>query len=182
MDATRRRLKGPKRPGSLARSGSHSGRARVPCKGVRPSCRSIQLAHARPACASFGRVSQECSHHACQRASPTVFLPSRLARDPARAKRISPERSATSPPPCDSEKNRHARESTRDATRRRLKGPKRPGSLASSGSRSGRLRMPRAGALAGKLKTFRIPLGRNADATHRHVRTQAQTHLGFRLG
>ena len=88
------------------------------------------------------------------------FLPSRLARDPARAKRISPERSATSTPPCDSEKNRDARESTLDATHRRLKGPKRPGPLASSGSRSGRLRVPREGALAGKLKTFRIPLGR----------------------
>ena len=88
------------------------------------------------------------------------FLPSRHARDPARAKRISPERSATSPPPlscgapCDGEKNRHARESTWDATRRRLKGPKRPGSLASSGSRSSRLRMGRGGQTL-KLSGFR---------------------------
>ena len=34
---------------------------------------AIQLAHARFSCASFGRVSQDSSHYACQRASPTVL-------------------------------------------------------------------------------------------------------------
>ena len=53
------------KPRSGSCSGSRSGLTR---KGV--SCGShVQLAHARPSCASFGRVSQGSLHHACQPAS-----------------------------------------------------------------------------------------------------------------
>ena len=47
---------------------------------------------------------------------------------------------------------------------------------------STRSALPQRGPWRANFKTFRIPLGRNADATHRHVRTQAQTHLGFCSG
>ena len=90
FNATRRRLQGPKRPGSLARSGSRSGLAKaseatlgiplgiplganaMPRKGV-TLAEAIQLAHARPSCTTLGRVRKDSSHHACQRASPTIF-------------------------------------------------------------------------------------------------------------
>ena len=44
----------------------------MPRKGV-TLAEAIQLAHARPSCTSLGRVSQDSSHQACQRASPTIF-------------------------------------------------------------------------------------------------------------
>ena len=66
------------------------------------------------------------------------------------------------PNPCQGkDQHRHAREF--NATRRRLQGPKRPGSLARSGSRSGLAKASEA-TLGIPL---RIPLGANADATQR---------------
>ena len=76
----------------VARSGSRSARARVPrngnSKGKRSQSRSGRTRMTRKgvtcgshtvsarqilSCASFGRVSQDSSHYACQRASPTVL-------------------------------------------------------------------------------------------------------------
>ena len=62
----------PRNGKSGKRSQSRSGRTRMPRKGV-TLAEAIQLAHARFSCASFGRVSQDSSHYACQRASPTVL-------------------------------------------------------------------------------------------------------------
>ena len=59
------------------------------------------------------------------------------------------------------DQHRHAREF--NATRRRLQGPKRPGSLARSGSRSG---LPKASEATLGIP-LGIPLGANADATQR---------------
>ena len=54
------------------RSHARDPARRMPRKGA-TLAEAIQLAHARPSCTSLGRVSQDSSHHACQRASPTIF-------------------------------------------------------------------------------------------------------------
>ena len=60
MDATRRRLQGPKRPDSLARSGSRSGRARVPRK-EKAKARNATLGI--PLGIPLGAATQRC--HSC---------------------------------------------------------------------------------------------------------------------
>ena len=72
------------------------------------------------------------------------------------------------PNPCqgaDKDQHRHAREF--NATRRRLQGPKRPGSLARSGSRSGLAKASEATLGIPLGIPLEIPLGANADATQR---------------
>ena len=90
------------------------------------------------------------------------------AWDPARAALVRTKAGTLGiplgPNPCqgaDKDQHRHAREF--NATRRRLQGPKRPGSLARSGSRSGLAK----GSEATLGNPLGILLGANADATQR---------------
>ena len=75
---------------------------------------------------------------------------SRHARDSARAKPVIRTNTVTLGSPLGP---------AMDATRRRLQGPKRPGSLARSESRSARARVPRKEKAKASEATLGIPLG-----------------------
>ena len=118
-------------------------------------------------CSDFTLQSPQIRSKFCRgRARKQAWDPAR-AEHRCRAKALVRTKAATlgiplGPNPCQGkDQHRHAREF--NATRRRLQGPKRPGSLARSGSRSGLAKASEA-ALGTPLG---IPLGANADATQR---------------